>query len=158
MKCQYCGKEFEPKNMRQKYCSPRCGYEVLKEKSRARYTKKEKPEERICKYCGERFQPKLKKQVFCSCKCQKTVNVKVNAISALIDRFAEKHKLEIRNKSKIINAKKMMFIHGNMRRCPCDGGNPERYCGSKKCMEDIIKNGKCHCNMFHLKKSCDEVK
>lgn len=34
------------------------------------------------------------------------------------------------------------------RDCPCDHFNPLRYCGSKLCEEDTLRDGHCHCNLF----------
>ena len=52
---------------------------------------------------------------------------------------------------KIIRAKAMMFGEEEWNRCPCDGGNPERYCGSQLCQTDVRASGKCHCNLFLAK-------
>ena len=35
--------------------------------------------------------------------------------------------------------------------CPCSRGDSERFCISPKCMDDINKFGKCHCNCFRKK-------
>lgn len=35
-----------------------------------------------------------------------------------------------------------------MEKCPCSPNDPTRYCISEKCMEDIQKFSKCHCNCF----------
>ena len=35
-----------------------------------------------------------------------------------------------------------------MDKCPCSQNDPERYCISKKCMDDIMTTGKCHCQCF----------
>lgn len=53
----------------------------------------------------------------------------------------------MKNFDKIVRAKKMMFSD-DLTRCPCDGNNPDRYCGSRLCMQNIEEDGHCHCNMF----------
>lgn len=55
-----------------------------------------------------------------------------------------------KNLPKIARAKNMMFGKENWRRCPCDGGNPNRYCGSELCSSDVANFGVCHCNCFFL--------
>lgn len=32
--------------------------------------------------------------------------------------------------------------------CPCDRGNPERYCISPLCLKDIERDNVCHCRMW----------
>jgi len=38
-----------------------------------------------------------------------------------------------------------------MDKCPCSPNDSERFCISEKCMDDIIKLGKCHCQCFKRK-------
>lgn len=55
--------------------------------------------------------------------------------------------LKEENVKKIARAKNMLFGKDNWRRCPCDGSNEERYCGSPLCKQDIEEKGICHCNL-----------
>lgn len=58
---------------------------------------------------------------------------------------------ETNNIEKIARAKNMMFGLSEWQRCPCDGQNPDRYCGSKLCHDDIERDGICHCRCFTKK-------
>lgn len=60
-----------------------------------------------------------------------------------------------KNYEKIANAKYLLFASKGLDffKCPCDSENPERSCISKKCMEEINKNGICHCGCFKKKKN-----
>ena len=49
---------------------------------------------------------------------------------------------------KIVKAKERMGLRTG---CPCDRGNPDRYCISPLCKSDIEKNGTCHCNCWRKK-------
>jgi hypothetical protein len=60
------------------------------------------------------------------------------------------YKLEENNVKKIAKAKNMMFGLKEWRRCPCEGTNSDRYCGSELCKADIERDGVCHCHL-HLK-------
>lgn len=46
---------------------------------------------------------------------------------------------------KIVEAKERLNID---MRCPCDKDNKDRYCISKKCLDDIERDGHCRCNCF----------
>jgi len=58
---------------------------------------------------------------------------------------------ETENIEKIARAKNMMFGLENWQRCPCDGQNEERFCGSDLCREDVNRDGVCHCHCFTKK-------
>lgn len=51
------------------------------------------------------------------------------------------------NAEKIAKAKERMF-GDDWKRCPCDGNNPLRFCGSKICEFDVKEHGICHCTCF----------
>lgn len=51
------------------------------------------------------------------------------------------------NIQKIANAKSRMFGE-SWQRCPCDGGNEDRFCCSQLCQSDVRAKGHCHCNLF----------
>ena len=74
-KCKYCGKEFETKYSRKKYCSPECAKEVHKEQSRQSYKRNKKSENlysmKKCKQCGNLFKPKHWRIQYCSDECRK---------------------------------------------------------------------------------------
>lgn len=38
-----------------------------------------------------------------------------------------------------------------MDKCPCSPNDPERYCISEKCMDDIVATGTCHCQCYRRK-------
>lgn len=38
-----------------------------------------------------------------------------------------------------------------MSKCPCSQNDPERYCISEKCMDDIMATGRCHCSCYRKK-------
>ena len=67
--------------------------------------------------------------------------------------YAKEHNLEeTKNIEKIARAKNMMFGEEEWQRCPCDGNNPDRYCGSDLCAEDLQRDGICHCHCYCLEK------
>ena len=49
------------------------------------------------------------------------------------------------NSIKIAKLKSRM---DDWKRCPCDKDNTERFCGSKLCQDDTIRDGYCHCHSF----------
>jgi 1-aminocyclopropane-1-carboxylate deaminase/D-cysteine desulfhydrase-like pyridoxal-dependent ACC family enzyme len=106
---------------------------------------------RKCKWCGKEFEPNAENQVFCGIDCSSAHNYQRAKISNKIKSIAKKFDFEVKNESKIINAKLMIFRNGNVYRCPCDAQNPKRYCGSAQCIADTVYNGHCHCNLFHKK-------
>ena len=51
------------------------------------------------------------------------------------------------------NAIKIAKLKSRMddwKRCPCDKQNPDRFCGSKLCQEDTIRDGYCHCHCMFI--------
>jgi ferredoxin-thioredoxin reductase catalytic subunit len=63
------------------------------------------------------------------------------------DALKSGYTLKEQNIKKIARAKNMLFGKDNWRRCPCDGSNENRYCGSELCTKDIAEKGVCHCNL-----------
>lgn len=104
-----------------------------------------------CKWCGKEFES-MNRQKYCSCDCYWQVNNKRSSLRGLIKRIAKKFNLDVKNRDKIIKAKLMIFANGDVKRCPCDAQNPERYCGSLRCLADIQNNGHCECRLFWLRK------
>ena len=68
-KCGICGKEFEPYNSNQKFCTPECANENHKRKAREKYRKRMTVEPRKCPYCGKEFVTSNHKKTFCSEQC-----------------------------------------------------------------------------------------
>jgi hypothetical protein len=68
--CQ-CGKEFEPTNNRQKYCSERCGWNYHGKKHRSDLRTKEK---KNCLKCGQIFYTSDARKKYCSSQCKISFN------------------------------------------------------------------------------------
>lgn len=64
-----------------------------------------------------------------------------------IFKIAEHNGVDVsyENLGRILKAKKV-FKLGIY--CPCCPDDKDRYCGSKKCMEEVRKNKSCHCGLF----------
>lgn len=103
-----------------------------------------------CRWCGKEFDDE-DREIYCSYRCYYEAVVARSKIRGFISRMSKKFNLDVKNRDKIIKAKLMLFAKGDIKRCPCDAQNPERYCGSLRCLADIQNNGHCHCNLFHLK-------
>lgn len=105
-----------------------------------------------CKWCGKEFEPINSEQKFCSNNCSYFYhNTRAN-LSSYIKTLARKHDFKLENLDKILNAKMMMFAKDNPKRCPCDVDNPDRFCGSARCIADVVYQGHCHCRLFWSKK------
>ena len=74
MICQWCGKEFEPKTKRDRYCSRECSRlrdnNYKKEYYREQRKKMQNPV-RECRVCGKEFVPEVRNQLICSDECRK---------------------------------------------------------------------------------------
>lgn len=101
--------------------------------------------------CGNEI-TKNDRDSYCSGDCYVKANAILTRIRYIIKRTAKKYNFEIKNESKITNAKFLLFKNDNVKRCPCDANNPDRYCGSAQCIADVVYKGHCHCNLFHSKK------
>lgn len=101
-----------------------------------------------CPNCGKEFEPRFTRK-YCSPACSyEFMNTKKNFIRKL-KTMAEKYGFELSgNIQKIVKAKLVMFGKKEMHRCPCDGNNPDRFCGSELCISDVKTKGKCHCGLF----------
>lgn len=99
-----------------------------------------------CKMCGKELTDESK--VFCSKDCAYAWSSEVYKIKSRIQTIARKFNFRTENMDKIINAKIRFFYKNDTNRCPCDGDNPERYCGSALCIHDVVANGHCHCRLF----------
>lgn len=104
-----------------------------------------------CKYCGKEIK-RPDRLNYCSLDCYRKANNARYRISTKIDKIARDFDFEIKNKDKIIKAKQMIFKNADLSCCPCDANNPDRFCGSARCIADVVYKGHCHCNLFHYKK------
>ena len=103
-----------------------------------------------CQYCGKEFE-EGKRKTYCSVDCAYLCHSDTYRIKSLIKNIARKNKFDVKNLDNIIKAKIRFFHNGDIKRCPCDGNNPERFCGSPLCITDVINEGHCHCNLFWRK-------
>lgn len=118
---------------------------------------------RKCDWCGKEFivhdRPD---QRFCCYECKVIYHAAIARIKNKVKYILKKNPnfyVEEDRLQKIIRAKLLIF-HGrnkDIHHCPCDGDNPDRFCGSKLCYQDILKDGHCHCNLFLLKENKDEI-
>lgn len=153
--CKVCGKEITESG-RRSYCSKECALEGNRINARGFARDPNEPKVLKCKMCGKEFVKEHAGQKFCHWKCQKQYQKKQSLISRLIHRIAKKYNFEIKNEDKIIRAKMMLFRNDDMKRCPCDATNPNRFCGSALCIHDTVHNNHCHCNLMHAKKTLQE--
>lgn len=101
IKCGLCGKEYETKDKRSKYCSEPCRKEGKKlyvaELSRKRKEEtKERIGIRICPICGKDFEPPHYNNKTCGPECAKERHrlLKNEAIRAMKQEKAKKKKIE----------------------------------------------------------------
>lgn len=104
-----------------------------------------------CQYCGKEIENPRKK-TYCSTDCSYNYQVDIAKIRNCIKTVARKNNFDVKNAESITRAKIRFFRGKNLKRCPCDADNPERYCGSPLCITDVINEGHCHCNLFWRKK------
>ena len=157
MKCKVCGQEITASG-RRSYCSDKCAREGNRIHARGYATPDFDIEKPIkCAHCGKEFVRKQRHQKYCCWQCKEGDAAFYRPIKHLIKEIAKKYGFELKNEDKILRAKKMMFRDSDMTRCPCDAQNPNRYCGSKLCIHDTVHHGHCHCNMFHEKKTLQEM-
>lgn len=67
------------------------------------------------------------------------------AMEAMCDAFGY---LPLANLDKVAAAKEKLFGEEGWRSCPCAKNDPERFCISKKCKEDIERDGVCRCGAY----------
>lgn len=70
MKCIICGRDFSPKNSRQKTCGMACRMEKQRRYSAGYYRMINPLEERTCEGCGKKFMPKRKNGKYCVPECR----------------------------------------------------------------------------------------
>lgn len=108
---------------------------------------------RKCKFCGKEFElTSWDNQIYCSKDCSYLYKLKYSAFKKYIDGIAKKYDFELKNFDKITDAKMMFFGKEDLKKCPCDRDNPDRFCGSARCIADTVYKGHCHCNLFWSKK------
>lgn len=124
MKCEICGKEFEPKYKSQKFCSRKCV---------AIYSNKEAKKLRIlryyenpslCKCCGNIIPFESKQNVFCNSSCAATYNNTHRERKPWGESSREKFKNTLADKNK--NKKKYCKYCGKEstnKKCVCDSCN-----------------------------------
>ena len=106
---------------------------------------------RKCKFCGNEIK-RTDRREYCSLECYEKSKLSRSRVFNLISRIAKTHDFEVKNKSKIVKAKMLIFKNGDLKYCPCDANNPDRFCGSARCIADVVYKGHCCCNLFHYKK------
>lgn len=67
-RCAWCGSEFEPRDIRQQYCSATCRARARSKRERVVIT------DCNCPWCGIEFEPVSARQKYCSRTCQKRSN------------------------------------------------------------------------------------
>ena len=71
----------------------------------------------------------------------------VEEIELAVSKLAKENGLELtENAYKICSFRARADIPLSV--CPCARADKERFCISKKCMDDINNLGVCHCNCF----------
>lgn len=72
--CAFCGKEFEPKNGIQRFCSTACYMKARNEKRKA--DRLAAVETVVCPTCGKEFEREYKQRRFCSDECARLSRTK----------------------------------------------------------------------------------
>jgi endogenous inhibitor of DNA gyrase (YacG/DUF329 family) len=67
--CEWCGKAYEPKRYRQKFCSYVCGYTAQNQKKRIQIGSKPRRVEE-CQRCGKEMTHKKSHALYCSKTCK----------------------------------------------------------------------------------------
>ena len=151
--CKLCGKEITDTD-RRSYCSEECAVEANRIRSREKYhTDVDKLSTPVkCANCGKEFIRRQEKQKYCCYSCKKEMVYGEKNLYYRIENVAKNYNFELKNVDKIVRAKKMLFSGNDLHRCPCDAGNPDRFCGSARCIADTVYLGHCCCQLFWSKK------
>lgn len=112
--CEYCGKEFKPKQERSKYCSRECSI-------RGFYQSKPKGATKTCTWCGKEFYAEHRGIKYCSPSCRQ--------------KAADKQQDESNKRRKKAEHKPKACLHCGKEFIPKD--KRQKYC-SKEC--SIIHN------------------
>lgn len=65
-----------------------------------------------------------------------------------LQKIAERNGLKTTELLDSISTVKKGLLGDKWIYCPCDPENKKRYCGSKLCLNDVEKDGVCHCGLF----------
>jgi hypothetical protein len=76
--CEYCGKEYNPKTIKSKYCSIECGLEANKKQHREQYISHETYYEKICTICGKKYISTDNKSKYCSIYCRNKIRIMIH--------------------------------------------------------------------------------
>ena len=161
MKCEYCGKEFEPRSWNQKYCSEEC-QQANNNLLMQVWEAKAVPKEKTCSHCGGKFTGKPS-QKYCSRSCKekahqkreqeklKVVKVKKSCLNCgreyLTDDAEvcfcstrcslEYHGLVPREHSKNRSGRQLSDIVREARECNLDYGTYRAYLNMGKTFEEL---------------------
>lgn len=65
-----------------------------------------------------------------------------------VDKIAERNQLRTTELLDSISTVKSGVLKERWIYCPCCSEDKSRYCGSKPCLEDIKRDGICHCGLY----------
>lgn len=105
-----------------------------------------------CKWCGKKFEAKRHDQKFCSKDCSYFYNVEKHNLISYIKKLAKKYQFDIGNIDFIVERKMSTFCQDDVKKCPHDIDNPDRFCGSARCIADTVYQGYCKAGLFWSKK------
>ena len=108
-------------------------------------------EKKKCLLCGKEFTPWDEREVCCHGDCKYTYNTQKKKILSKISSIEKNFDFYTKNVDAIVKAKIRAFKDGDIHKCPCHNDD-EHYCGSARCIADVVYLGKCGCNLFHSKK------
>lgn len=80
--------------------------------------------------------------------------LKIEKIKDLMIILSKKNNLSLTdNYENVAKAKYMIFSRNKKSPifCPCESNDEKRFCISEKCLQDIEKNGICHCGCYRKK-------
>lgn len=69
-------------------------------------------------------------------------------IKAKLQKIADRNGLKTTELLDSISTVKKGLLRERWIYCPCEPDNNKRYCGSKMCLNDVKKDGVCHCGLF----------
>lgn len=72
-------------------------------------------------------------------------------IKTKLQKIAERNGLKTTELLDSISTVKKGLLGNKWIYCPCEPENAKRYCGSKKCLNEIKEQGTCHCGLFRRK-------
>ena len=105
-----------------------------------------------CLLCGKEFTAYSSGEVACTGDCKAIYNSQKKKILSKIATIEKKYDFQTKNVRPIVMAKIRAFGDGNVHRCPCLPQDPDHYCGSARCIADVVYKGHCCCRLFWSKK------